>query len=178
MSSIYHISLTKEEGQTVSLEQYKDKVLLVVNVPINTGTTAQLKKLNQLHSDYKDMGLEILAIQSDEFDIKLFGDKHQYTCPVFKNTKVRGDGQHELYKHLTTEAPDSVGTFYSQAKRAFIMKGLDVGFDNDIMWNFEKFLINKKGEVVKRFATEITPDDTRLLECIDKEIGNVAQRSA
>lgn len=178
MSSIYNISLTKEEGQTISLEQYKDKVLLVVNVPINTGTTAQLKKLNQLHDEYKDMGLEILAVQSDEFDIKLFGDKHQYSFPVFQKTKVRGDGQHELYKHLTTEAPDSLGTFYSQAKRAFIMKGLDVGFDNDVMWNFEKFLINKKGEVVKRFATEITPDDTRLIECIDKEVRDVAQRSA
>lgn len=178
MSSIYHISLTKEEGQVVTLEQYKDKVLLVINVPINTGSTAQHKKLDQLYANYKDMGFEILAVQTDEFDIKLFGEKHNFAFPLFQTTKVRGVGQHELFKILTTDAPDSLGTFYSQAKRAFIMRGLDVGSDNDVMWNFEKFLINKKGEVVKRFAPEIHPDDSRLIEVLDREIGSIAERSA
>jgi glutathione peroxidase len=178
MSSIYHISLTKEEGQVVTLEEYKDKVLLVVNVPVNTGSTAQHKKLEQLYRDYKDMGFEILAVQTDEFDIKLFGDKHQFSFPLFQKTKVRGEGQHELYKILTTDAPDSFGTFYSQAKRAFIMRGLDIGSDNDVMWNFEKFLINKQGVAVKRFAPEIHPDDSRLIEVLDKEIGNISSLSA
>lgn len=177
MSSIYHISLTKEEGQTVNLEQYKGKVLLVINVPINTGSTAYLRKLDHLYSSYKDLGLEILAVQTDEFEIKLFGNKHPFTFPLFKSTKVRGEGQHELYRHLTFAAPDSLGTFYSQAKRAFIKRGLDQGFDNDVMWNFEKFLINKDGVVVKRFATEIYPDDSRLLDSIDEEIGKVSSRS-
>lgn len=178
MSSIYQISLTSEEGQTVSLGQFKNKVLLVINVPLNTGSTAQHKKLEELYKNYKSMGFEILAVQSNEFDIKLFGDKHQFTFPLFKQAKVRGEGQHELYKILTTEAPDSFGTFYSQAKRAFIKRGLDEGKDNDVMWNFEKFLISKQGAVVKRFATEIHPDDSRLIEAIDKEIGNVASLSA
>lgn len=178
MSSIYHISLTNEQGQTVSLEQYKGRVLLVVNVPVNTGSTAHLKKLDHLYSNYKDMGLEILAVQTDEFEIKLFGDKHPFSFPLFQKVKVRGDGQHELYKHLTFVAPDSLGTFYSQAKRAFIKRGLDQGSDSDVMWNFEKFLINKEGIVVKRFATEIYPDDSRLIDSIDKEIGNASFLSA
>jgi len=178
MSSIYQISLTSEEGQTVSLEQYKNKVLLVINVPLNTGSTAQHTKLEQLYKNYKALGFEILAIQTNEFDIKLFGDKHQFTFPLIKQTKVRGEGQHELYKILTNEAPDSFGTFYSQAKRAFIMRGLDEGKDSDVMWNFEKFLINKKGVVIKRFATEIHPDDSRLIEVIEAELGNVASISA
>lgn len=176
--SIYNISLKNHDGVEVPLEQYKDKVLMVINIPVNTGSTAQFKKLDQLYADYKDMGFEILAVQTDEFDIKLFGSEHKFSFPLFSKTKVRGEGQHELYKHLTKAAPDSFGTFYSQAKRAFIMRGLDAGSDNDVMWNFEKFVINKKGDVVKRFATEILADDSRLIEVIDREVGNHATQSA
>ena len=176
--SIYDITLTNNEGAAVSLELYKDKVLMVINIPFNTGSTAQFKKLDELYANYKDMGFEILAVQTDEFDIKLFGSEHKFSFPLFSKTKVRGEGQHELYKHLTQAAPDSFGTFYSQAKRAFIKRGLDEGNDSDVMWNFEKFVINKKGDVVKRFATEILADDTRLIEVIDREVANHATQSA
>ena len=175
---IYDFNLKNNKGEEISLKEFKDKVLLVVNVPLNTGSTLQHKKLEQLYTNYKDHGLEILAIQTDEFAIKLFGESHAYSFPLTEKIKVRGEGQHKLYAHLTAEAPDSLGTFYSQAKRAFVMRGLDAGKDNDVMWNFEKFLIAKSGAVVKRFAPEIHPDDSRLLEEIDKEIAHGAQRSA
>lgn len=172
--NIYDISLKNNQGEEVSLKNYKDKVLLVVNVPLNKGTTMQERKLEELYKEYKEMGLEILAIQSDEFAIKTYGEDHEYSFPLFAKTAVKGETQHTLFQHLTTAAPDSVGTFYSQAKRAFIKRGLDAGNDHDIMWNFEKFLINKEGVVVKRFAPEIYPDDSRLIEVLDKEIGYVA----
>lgn len=176
--TIYDISLRNQQGQEVSLNQFKDKVLLVVNIPENIGSTLQHKKLEQLYKNYQGQDFEILAVQTDEFDIKLFGPAENFTFPLFAKTSVRGNTQHPLYKHLTTVAPDSFGTFYSQAKRAFIVRGLDAGNDNDIMWNFEKFLISKDGVVVKRFATEIMPDDSRLLEEIDRQLADGAKRSA
>lgn len=176
--NIYDINLKTHQGQEVSLNNFKDKVLLIVNVPVNTGSTLQLKKLHQLAKSYEGTDLKIIAVQTDEFAIKLFGEAENFNFPLIEKTIVRGEGQHPLYKHLTSEAPDSIGTFYSQAKRAFIMRGLDKGNDSDVIWNFEKFLINKKGEVVKRFATEILPDDSRLTEVINKEIGYDAKRSA
>lgn len=175
---IYDFALKDTKGEEISLKDFKDKVLLVVNVPLNTGSTLQHKKLEQLYKNYKDQGLEILAVQSDQFAIKLFGEAHTYSFPLTEKIKVRGEKQHQFYTHLTTEAPDSLGTFYSQAKRAFVIRGLDAGKDNDVMWNFEKFLIGKSGNIVKRFAPEIHPDDSRLLEELDKEITHEAKRSA
>lgn len=176
--NIYDISLKNHQGQVVSLNDFKDKVLLFVNVPVNTGSTLQLKKLHQLSKNYEGTDLKIIAVQTDEFAIKLFGDAEEFNFPLIEKTIVRGEGQHPLYQHLTTEAPDSIGTFYSQAKRAFIKRGLDEGSDSDVIWNFEKFVVNKKGEVVKRFATEILVDDSRLTDVIDEEIGHVAKRTA
>ncbi len=176
--TIYDISLKNHQGQVISLNDFKDKVILVVNVPVNSGSTLQLKKLHQLSQNYENTDLKIIAVQTDEFAIKLFGNAESFTFPLTEKTIVRGEGQHPLYKHLTTEAPDSIGTFYSQAKRAFIKRGLDEGSDNDVIWNFEKFIVNKKGEVVKRFATEILADDSRLIEVIDQEIAHTAKRSA
>lgn len=176
--NIYDISLKNHQGQDVSLNEFKDKVLLFVNIPVNTGSTLQLKKLQQLSQNYEGKDLKIIAVQTDEFAIKLFGDAEKFDFPLIEKTIVRGEGQHPLYKHLTTEAPDSIGTFYSQAKRAFIKRGLDEGSDSDVIWNFEKFVVNKKGEVVKRFATEILVDDSRLIDVIDEEIGHVAERTA
>ena len=176
--NLYDINLVNQQGQNISLNDFKNKVLLVVNIPLNTGSTLQLKKLHQLSKDYEGEDFKIIAVQTDEFDIKLFGEAEKFNFPLIEKTIVRGEGQHPLYKHLTSVAPDSIGTFYSQAKRAFIKRGLDKGNDSDVMWNFEKFVINKKGEVVKRFATEILADDSRLTDVINKEIAHVAQRSA
>lgn len=176
--NIYDITLKNHKGLEVSFNDFRDKVILVVNIPVNTGSTSQLKKLNQLSRAYKGDDLKIIAVQTDEFAIKLFGEAENFSFPLIEKTIVRGEGQHPLYKYLTTEAPDSVGTFYSQAKRAFIKRGLDKGSDNDVIWNFEKFVISKNGEVVKRFASEILVDDSRLIDVINKEIAHGAQRSA
>lgn len=166
--SIYDINLNNKEGKPVSLREFKDKVLLFVNIPAE-GSSSQQKKLEKLYQKYKPQGLEILAIPTDEFKIKSFED-FENTFPQFQATKVRGEGQHDLYKHLVDEAPESQGQFYNLAKKAFITHGLDEGNATDILWNFEKFLVNKNGKVTARFGTEIHPDDARLIEAIDREI--------
>ena len=170
--NIYDISLKNNNGQDLLLETYKDKVLLVVNVTNYLGITSHHKKLENLYKKYHSKGLEILGIASDDFKpiLKEIGIDINYSFNVSEKLSVKGIKQHPLYKILTHEAPDSLGQFYSLAKKAFVVRGIDQGHDNDVMWNFEKFLVAKNGTMLGRFASDIAADDPRFIECIEKEI--------
>lgn len=153
--NIYGFSATLPSKKEVSLEEYKGKVILVVNTASKCGLTPQYEGLEALYKKYKDQGLVILGFPCDQFanqelsnddDIQSFCKvNYGVTFPVFSKIDVNGSNAHPIFKYLKNELPGILGI---QA----------------IKWNFTKFLIDKKGNPVKRFAPNTTP------ESFEKEI--------
>jgi glutathione peroxidase len=147
--SIYDIKVTTIDGQEKSLTDFRDQVLLVVNVASRCGFTPQYDGLEALYEKFKARGFSVLGFPcnqfghqepGDEAEIKTFcSTKFNVTFPMFAKIDVIGDKTHPLYQFLKTEKPGIWGT-------------------EGIKWNFTKFLIDRRGEVVARFAP-ITPPD-------------------
>lgn len=178
--TIYDFSVKKIDGTSVELQEFKDRVLLVVNVASKCGLTPKYEGLEKLHKEYQDKGLVVLGFPANEFLAQEPGTNTeiQEFCrmnygvefPLFEKIVVKGEGQHPLYKFLTTQKPEATvkpgGTLLDRLGS----KGLLSGTTNDIKWNFEKFLINKKGQVVGRYSPELDPLDPLILEAIKKEL--------
>jgi glutathione peroxidase len=157
MTNVYDYTATDLGGVAVSMEQYRGKVLLIVNTASQCGYTPQYKGLEQLYRQYKDKGLMILGFPCNQFgkqepgtadDIQQFCDKnYAITFPLFEKIEVNGSNTHPLYQYLKREAR---GVLHSQS----------------IKWNFTKFLVNKEGAVLKRYATATKP--ARIAATIEK----------
>ncbi|MBD64149.1 MAG: glutathione peroxidase [Halobacteriovoraceae bacterium] len=142
----FNANLTAENE--ISLSKFKGKTLLIVNTASACGFTPQYGELQELYLKYKDQGLEILAFPCNQFgkqesgtdeEIKKFCDlKFKISFPVFSKIEVNGDSAHPLYKFLKEEQPGLLGT-------------------EQIKWNFTKFLVNKEGKPVGRFAPSTKP---------------------
>ncbi len=155
--SLYDISV-KRGSEEIPLSKYKDKVLLIVNTASQCGFTPQYTGLQSTYEKLNPKGFEILAFPCNQFgeqepgsdeEIKTFCERtFQTTFPIFSKIEVNGPNTDPLYEHLKKQA----GGF--------------LGFD-DIKWNFTKFLIDKTGKVVKRYAPMTTPED------IEKDIVNL-----
>ncbi|PZU97806.1 MAG: glutathione peroxidase [Pseudanabaena sp.] len=153
MSTLYDYKVTNIDGQPVDLSQYKGKVALVVNVASKCGYTRQYKGLEALYREYKDKGFEILGFPSNDFgaqepapeaEIKSFCSlQYDVTFDMFSKVKVSGSDKVDIYKYLT----DTTST--------------------QVQWNFNKFLVDKEGKVVKYYPSSISPDDSGLRKDID-----------
>lgn len=139
-ASFYDLSVKDAKGQLVSLKKYQGKVLLIVNTASQCGFTPQLKDLEDLYKAYRNKGLVILAFPSNDFkqdptDVTTFTQAAQkdygVSFPIFDKISVKGPDRHPLYQFLTEQ------------KKSVLL--------NEISWNFEKFLINRQGEVVDRW---------------------------
>lgn len=149
MTTIYDIPVKTIDGQETTLKPYQRKKLLIVNVASRCGFTKQYAGLEKLYCDYKDKGLVILGFPCNQFgaqepgteaEIKNFCEtKYQVSFPLFSKIEVNGKNAHPLYVYLKERAK---GVFGSEA----------------IKWNFTKFLVNEKGEVVKRFGSQTAPE--------------------
>jgi glutathione peroxidase len=146
------IALTRLDGQSENLRDYAGKVLLVVNVASACGFTPQYKELEALYEEVKDAGLEILGFPCNQFGGQEPGSAEEIaqfcesrfgvTFPLFAKTEVNGPHAHPLYQYLKTAAPGILGT-------------------EGIKWNFTKFLINREGDVVERYAPQQGARDIR-----------------
>lgn len=144
---IYDYKVRDIRGQEVSMEEYKGKVLLIVNTASKCGFTKQYAGLQALYEKYKERGLEILAFPCNQFGhqepgddaaIKNFcTDTFGVTFPVMAKIEVNGEGAHPLYKELKKSQGGLLG--------------------NEIKWNFTKFLVDREGRVVDRFAPQKEP---------------------
>jgi glutathione peroxidase len=153
--------LTSIDGKDLDLSQYKGKVVLLVNVASKCGYTPQYTGLQKLYETYGKDGLVVIGVPANEFgkqepgtneEIKEFcSSKYKVTFPMLGKVVVKGDGITPLYKYLTD-------------------KETDPKFAGDIKWNFEKFLINKKGEVVGRFDSKVKPESDELTKAIKTEL--------
>jgi len=143
-----NIELERLNGNKERITDYADKVLLVINVASQCGFTSQYKELQDLYVKYHSQGLEILAFPCNQFGGQEPGTPQQIeafcstrfgvTFPVYQKTDVNGSNTHPLFEYLKTAAPGLLGT-------------------EAIKWNFTKFLVNRHGLPVKRFASASSP---------------------
>ena len=161
MGNVYDYKAKSLDGKEVPLSDYQGKVLLIVNTASQCGYTPQYKGLQEIYQKYKDQGFEILAFPANEFgaqepgtddQIKQFcSSNYKVSFPLFSKIVVKGKGIHPLYEFLTGEATDP--------KHA-----------GPIPWNFAKFLVNRKGEVVSRFQPGVKPESPELSSAIEKAL--------
>ncbi|RHW77018.1 glutathione peroxidase [Colwellia sp. RSH04] len=150
MNNIYQFKANNYRNEEVNFNQYKGHVLLIVNTASECGFTPQYKGLQNLYDQYKAKGFEVLAFPCNQFkqqekgdnqEIKQFCDLHfNISFPLFAKIEVNGVNTHPLYNFLKEEAPGILGS-------------------KSIKWNFTKFLVNKEGKVVKRFAPTTKPEN-------------------
>ena len=148
MKTIYNFSVQDAELKDIPLKDYKDKVLLVVNVASYCGLTYQYESLEKLYKKYQNKDFEILGFPCNQFafqepgnnkDIKKFCDsKYGITFKIFNKINVNGSKEDPFFTFLKEKKPGVAGT-------------------KPIKWNFTKFLINKDGEVVNRFSPQVEP---------------------
>jgi glutathione peroxidase len=158
-NSVSDVVVKDMDGKDVNLADYKGKVLLIVNVASKCGYTPQYEALESIYKKYKDQGFEILAFPCNDFggqepgtndEIKTFcTTKYDVTFKLFNKIKVLGDERSPLYQRLINN---------------------DVTEKGDVKWNFEKFLIDKDGNIVARFRSKIKPDSDDVLSAIGKEL--------
>lgn len=171
--NIYDFKATAINGQSVDFEQYKGKVLIIVNTASKCGFTPQYEDLQKIYEKYKDSGLEILGFPCNQFEGQEPGsnDEVQAFCtlnygvsfPLFQKTDVREENAHPVFKFLTEKAPfkgfdlnHPIGKILQSLLQE---KHPEYLIDDSIKWNFTKFLIDKEGTVVERFEPTTSPLD-------------------
>lgn len=165
---IYDYKVKDKSGNEVSLEQYKGKVLLIVNTATGCGFTPQYDGLQKLYAKYKDQGFEILDFPCNQFFEQAPGDNEEIAqfCKInfgtafqtFGKIEVNGENASDLYKFLKAQAPKAEEDDVSEG---FYKKLQDLGFTtsgDDIKWNFTKFLVDREGKVLARFAPTVEPE--------------------
>jgi glutathione peroxidase len=150
--SVYDFELKTIDGKPHKLSELEGKVLLVVNVASECGFTSQYSGLQQLHEDYAAKNLVVMGIPANEFGAQEPGSNEQIqtfctsnfhvTFPLYEKIVVKGPEKHPLYEHLTREG-------------------------GEVTWNFNKFLIGRDGEVLRRFESKVAPESPELRGAID-----------
>ncbi len=173
--SIQDISLTTIDGQPASLADYSGKVRLLVNVASKCGLTPQYEGLQKLYLEKHAQGLEVLGFPANNFlgqepgseeEIQQFCQlTYDVTFPMFAKISVAGDDIHPLYQQLVAAQPDAVGE--GPLRERLASKEIPVNPRPGVLWNFEKFLVNRDGVVIARFAPDVAADDARLRAAID-----------
>jgi glutathione peroxidase len=156
--NIYSFTLNDIDGKSVSLDQYKGKVLLIVNTASRCGYTPQYQSLQALYEKYQDKGLVVLGFPANNFngqepgsneEIKSFCSlKFKTSFPMFSKISVKGEDIHPLYQYLTSQAT----------------------MEGPISWNFNKFIVDSKGQVIARFNSGVDPLSEEITSTIEKAL--------
>ncbi|BDH46175.1 thioredoxin/glutathione peroxidase BtuE [Salmonella enterica subsp. enterica serovar Choleraesuis] len=176
----YATVLKTIDGRDTTLAEWRGKVLLVVNVASQCGLTPQYEGLQQLYQSHKDKGLVVLGFPCNQFLGQEPGTEQEIqnyctttwdvTFPLFAKTEVNGPGRHPLYRQLVAAAPQAQAAPGSEFYQRMVSKGRAPKEPGDILWNFEKFLVNGEGQVLGRFAPDMTPDNPLLVSAIDRAL--------
>lgn len=156
-SDFYEISEKTIKGEDVKLSQYKGKVLLVVNIASQCGYTGQLEDLEALYKKYSQKNFVVLGVPTNDFGgqtpeddkemLQFCQRSYNVTFPLLSKKTILGKDKRELYKYLTEKSPKT--------------------FQGEVGWNFEKFLVNKSGEVIGRYKSSVKPMDKDLIRKIE-----------
>jgi len=170
--SVYDYEYTSIEGKPVKMSEYEGKVLLIVNTASKCGFTLQYEGLEALHEQYKDRGLVVIGFPCNQFMDQEPGDEHAISefCtlrfgesfPLSSKVDVREDSAIPLYKYLTSQKGfEGMGKgIKSKAFEMTLRAKYKDGFkDSQIKWNFTKFLVDRRGEVVARYEPPVEPKD-------------------
>jgi glutathione peroxidase len=178
--SIYSIPVETITGEPASLGDYKGHVLLVVNVASKCGLTPQYEGLEKLYERLRGQGLVIAGFPANDFKAQEPGtnqeiqsfckDNYGVTFPLFSKITVVGEGKHPLYKALIGAQPKAVDTADKPFREKLNGWGIATLPEPEILWNFEKFLVSRTGEVVRRFSPDTQPDDPLLIAAIEQEL--------
>jgi glutathione peroxidase len=173
-SPLQEIPLQRIDGKKTTLADYDGKVLLIVNVASKCGKTPQYDGLEKLYGTYRDKGLVVLGFPANDFDGQESGtnEEIQEFCrsvygvdfPMFSKIAVRGKEQSPLYRALTEAQPTRT---LSDKPEPNAVKKLP---EKDVRWNFEKFLISRKGDVVERFDPDVVPLDKIIVSAVEREL--------
>jgi len=179
-ASIYDIPIEKITGEPASLADYKGKVLLVVNVASKCGLTPQYDGLEKLYEQFRGQGLVIAGFPANDFKAQEPGtnEEIQTFCamnygvrfPLFSKITVVGAQKHPLYSALIAAQPKAVSLGEISWREKLKGYGIETNPEPEILWNFEKFLVSRNGEVVRRFAPDTQPDAPELVAAIEAEL--------
>ena len=187
MANIYDIPVNRITGEGVSLADYRGKVLLIVNVASQCGLTPQYEALENLYSRFKDSGFVVCGFPANDFGSQEPGsnDDIQTFCttnfsvdfPMFSKIAVTGANTHPLYQSLVAAQPKAVGptrdTFRERLNGFLKDKhNSTTNPEPGILWNFEKFLIDRNGKVVARFSPEVVPDDQAVIQAVESALNS------
>jgi glutathione peroxidase len=179
-ASIYEIPVKKISGEDASLGEYKGKVVLVVNVASKCGLTPQYEGLEKVYEQLKGQGLVITGFPANDFKSQEPGTEAeiQSFCtmnygvkfPMYSKITVVGPEKHPLYKALIAAQPTAVNVNEVSWSDKLKGYGIEPNPAPEVLWNFEKFLVSRTGEVVKRFAPDTAPDAPELIAAIEAEL--------
>ena len=171
MEKIFDYKALNNKGLEMDFAQYEGKVLMIVNTASKCGFTPQYDGLEALYQKYKDQGFVIIGFPCDQFAHQEPGSNeeiaefcrlnHGVTFPLMAKTDVNGANAHPIFEYLKRQAPTEEYKGLKAKATHAMLKGISksVEKDSDILWNFTKFLVNRDGTVVKRFAPTTTPEE-------------------
>ena len=179
-TQVYDIPVRKITGADASLAEHKGKVLLVVNVASQCGFTPQYDGLEKLYKDYRGQGLVVAGFPANDFgaqepgtneEIQTFTrENYGVDFPLYDKVTVVGDKKHPLYAELTAAKPKAVSTAKVPFSDRLKNYGITPNPEPEVLWNFEKFLVSRSGEVVQRFSSDTAPDAPALVAAIEAEL--------
>jgi glutathione peroxidase len=178
--SIQTIPVRRITGEETTLADHEGKVLLVVNVASKCGLTPQYEGLQNLYQKYRDQGFVITGFPSNDFAGQEPGtnDEIQSFCsltysvdfPLYEKITVVGEEKHPLYDALIEAKPTSVKPDGQPFTEKLIKFGINPNPEPEILWNFEKFIVDRSGNVTARFSPDTKPDDPALVSAIETEL--------
>lgn len=173
-SPLYNVETKRIDGTPASLSEYAGKVMLIVNVASKCGLTPQYDGLEKLYATYRDRGLVVLGFPANNFDGQEPGTNEDIETfcrsvygvdfPMFSKLSVGGADQAPLYRILTDAVPKR--TLNDEPRPGAFAKR----DEKDVRWNFEKFLVNRNGDVVGRFDPDVVPLDPKIVGAVEREL--------
>ena len=180
MTALHEVSINRADGSATTLGEYAGKVLLVVNVASQCGLTPQYTALEAVYEKYRERGFVVVGFPCNDFGAQEPGtaEEIQEFCtlqfgvkfPVLEKLTVAPATRHPLYRELIAEQPAAQQKPGSDFREKMAGYGLTPAHDEDIAWNFEKFLVDRSGKAVARFAPDVTPDDALVTAAIEQQL--------
>lgn len=180
MTALQKIPLRTIHGAESSLGAFSGKVVLVVNVASKCGLTLQYEALQKLYETYRERGFVVVGFPSNDFagqepgtdaEIESFcTSTYNVAFPMFSKITVVGPKKHALYAELTSSGVAAIGDkapFRENLKK----HGIEANPDPEVLWNFEKFLLGRDGQVLARFSPQLRPDDPAIIEAVERALG-------
>jgi len=178
--SIQSIPVKTIDGGDASLGDYAGKVLLVVNVASKCGLTPQYQGLEELYRDKRDSGLVVLGFPANNFlgqepgtdsEIASFCKlTYDVSFPMFSKISVAGEDRHPLYAALVAARPEAYSPNGDAMRERLAGKDIPIWPKPEVLWNFEKFLIGRDGQVIGRFAPDTPVNDPALVAAVDQAL--------